>query len=168
MHACLLWHMAANWTVTLLSCVHCAFGTHGLKQPPENVSGVCLQLTRPGSKKCIGFADDSRTFRQGRGCGHMTLACGTSSFVNLWDSPLRTCACLHNLASSDHQENYRIGVSYWNMICNSNYAKIQLGFLTYHGDAFFTRVLFCLGESCPPKEDRKPGWTENLWHPLFH
>lgn len=128
MHACLLWHMAANWTVTLLSCVHCAFGTHGLKQPPENVSGVCLQLARPWSKQVLD-----------------------SLMIHVL-----------SLASSDHQENYWIGISYWDMICNSNNAKIQLGFLTYH-----TRVLFCLGESCPPKKDRKPGWIEIFRPPLF-
>lgn len=167
MHACLLWHMAANWTVTLLSCALCFWHTRS-----ETAFRECVRSLSVGGmswkQTSFGFADDLRTFRQGRGRGHMTLACGTSSFLNLWDSPLRTRACLHNLASSDHQENYRIGVSYWDMICNSNYAKIQLGFLTSHRDAYFTRVLFCLGESCAPKEDRKPGWIENLRHPLFY
>lgn len=109
-----------------LVCALCFWHTRS-----ETASRECVgSLSAAGTswkQTSLGFADDSRTFRQGRGHGHMTLACGTSSFVDLWDCPLRTCACLHNLASSDHQENYRIGVSYWDMICNSNYAKNPVG-----------------------------------------
>lgn len=149
MCACLFWHMAANWMITLFSCALWFWHAWSVTE-----SGVCLQLSCFRVQTIDAFADVSHTSSEGWGRGHVTLWPWSVGRADLWD-PVLTCSWFHRLASPDHQK--KLGISCWDMICNIHLANSQGVYAK-----IFTWVPRCLGESYTAREDRKPGRTVAL------